>query len=497
MSLLSLSYILFLGLGMIVYYNIPKKGQWMILLLFSMFFYAVNTPKGSIFLLFSVVSSYLYGRYCGSIRHSHKTMTQVESRLAEEKIQKKKKGMLFLTIGMNVMLLLVLKVFLKLPYVSIPGKHLLGMMVPLGISFYTLQLIAYMVDVYRKKVEPEKNLFRFALFVSFFPQILQGPIPRYDKLAPQFEKEHKFDYRLFTDSLMLMLWGYFQKMVIADNAAVVVNRVFGEYENYQGLYVVLAAVLYSIQLYGDFSGCVNIAIGSAGLFGISLCDNFNHPYFSHSIKEFWGRWHISLSSFLKDYIYIPLGGNRRGRLRKYVNLLLTFLVSGIWHGAGLTYLVWGFLHGMYQIIEDVCKPWLTKFMERLSVNMETFSFRLMLQIKTFVLVAVAWVFFRADSVKQALIMLKSVVTGWNPYVLFDESFYLLGLNGKEFRMLLFSIGILWLVSFMQERMKLREVFHRQNLLFRWGILLLAIFAVLIFGVYGPGYDAAQFIYGNF
>ena len=586
MSLLSLSYILFLIIGMIVYYSIPKKGQWIVLLLMGVFFYAQNTPKGSVFLLFSMVTAFLYGWYCDKLQDSklqvrklqgrtlegskqqrsniqkskqqcsdiqkskqqrsniqeskqqrsnvqeskqqhsniqkskqqdsniqsdilresqlqdeEKNISQEASGLSEtesqQQAQRKKKWMLVLTISLNVLILLVLKVFLKIPFVSGYVGQRLGMLIPLGISFYTLQIIAYMVDVYRGKIQPEKNLFRFALFVSFFPQILQGPIPRYDKLAPQFEKAHKFDYILFTDSLMLMLWGYFQKMVIADNAAIVVNRVFGEYQTYQGFYVVLAAFLYSIQLYADFSGCVNIARGSAGLFGIQLEDNFNHPYFSHSIKEFWGRWHISLSSFLKDYIYIPLGGNRKGKIRKYINLLLTFLVSGIWHGAGLTFLVWGFLHGMYQIIEDICKPWLTKLMNKLHINMENFSFRFMLQIKTFVLAAVAWIFFRADSIKQALSMLKSIITGWNPYVLFDESFYLLGLNGKEFRMLILSIGILWLVSFLQERMKLRETFRKQNLLFQWSILLLGIFAVLIFGVYGPGYDATQFIYGNF
>ena len=458
---------LFLIIGMIVYFNIPKKGQWIVLLLMGMFFYVQNTPKGSLFLLFSITTTYLFGRACDKLHHSNEIKSEGNVQGDwDSKICKKKRNIFFLVLILNLCLLLVLKVFIKLPWVSGTIGQRLGIFIPLGISFYTLQLIAYMVDVYKGKIQPEKNFFRFALFVSFFPQILQGPIPRYQQLAPQFKETHKFDYVVFTDSLMLMLWGYFQKMVIADNAAIVVNRVFGEYQNYQGFYVVLAGFLYSIQLYADFAGCVNIAKGSAGLFGIQLVDNFNHPYFSCSIKEFWGRWHMSLSSFLKDYIYIPLGGNRKGNVRKYINLLLTFMVSGVWHGAGLTFLVWGFLHGMYQILEDVCKPWLTNLMKKMKVNMETFSFRLLLQIKTFVLVAIAWIFFRADSVGQALFMLKSVIVGWNPYVLLDESFYMLGLNGREFRMLIFSIGILWLVGFLQERMKLREMFRKQNLVFQ-------------------------------
>ncbi|MBR1692865.1 MAG: MBOAT family protein, partial [Lachnospiraceae bacterium] len=404
MSFVSLSYGLFLLIGVLVYYCIPKKGQWIWLLLLGMFFYAVSSPAGSLFLLFGIVSSYLYGMYC--------------SRCGKQHLQKKKKLWLAVAIFANLFLLLFFKVFLRLPFLAGGFWQRFAAIVPIGISFYTLQIIAYMVDVQKGKIEPERNLLRYALFVSFFPQILQGPIPRFKQLSGQFQKEHRFVYTRFIESLMLMLWGFFQKLVVADNAAIIVNRIFGEYETYGGVYVLIGAFLYSIQLYADFAGCVCIARGSAGLFDIHLIDNFDHPYFSCSVKEFWGRWHISLSSFLKDYVYIPLGGNRKGKLRKYINLLLTFLVSGIWHGAGLSFLVWGMLHGLYQIAEDALAPVLTSLAEKLHIRTKTASFRLLLQIKTFVLVAFAWIFFRADSVRMALHMCRSVVTDRNLYVLF-------------------------------------------------------------------------------
>lgn len=493
MSFLSLSYGLFLVTGIIVYYCIPKKGQWIWLLLLGMLFYLVSSPVGSLFLLFSIVSSYLYAVSC---RKSYEIAAQ-RGREALLSQQKKQRFWLFATIFVNVELFLFFKIVLKLPLSGGTFFERFRHMVPLGISFYTLQIIAYMVDVYKGRAMPEKNLFRYTLFVTFFPQILLGPIPRFGQLHEQLFEEHSFDYTEFVSALMLIEWGFFQKLVVADNAAVVVNRVFGEYQTYGGLYVILAVFFYSMELYADFSGCVCIARGSARLFGIRLSDNFAHPYFSCSVKEFWGRWHISLSSFLKDYVYIPLGGNRKGKLRKYVNLLLVFLVSGIWHGAGMTYLVWGFLHGFYQILEEAGKPYADKVVAKLGIDTETFSFRLFRQIRTFVLVAFAWLFFRSDSVRMALYMGKSMVTDFHLYALFDESFYLLGLNGREFRVLCLSICVMWLVSFLQERMNLKEVFLRQNLVFRWTILLLGIFAVLIFGMYGPGYDAAQFIYGNF
>lgn len=293
-----------------------------------------------------------------------------------------------------------------------------------------------------------------------------------------------------------MIWGYFQKLVIADRAAVIVDRLFGEYRSYTGVYMLLAGVLYSIQLYTDFNGCVCIARGASEMLGITLAENFDHPYFATSIQDFWHRWHMSLSSWLRDYVYIPLGGNRKGKLRKYVNILLTFLVSGLWHGMGLTYLVWGFLHGLYQIIGSLLMPVRDRLVSLTKTDRGCFSHRLLKQLCTFFLVMLAWIFFRADSVTQALQMIRQMAV-FNPWVLWNQSVYLLGLDAKNVWILFFAIAILLLVSIWQTKTDIRGWLAKQGIVFRYAVVYLALFAVLIFGIYGPGYDAVQFIYGGF
>lgn len=478
----SLGFFTFLLLGAIVYYCIPKKGQWLWLLFLSMFFYVTNAGKLTIFIVFSIITSWLYGYIIDKKGLS---------------MQLKRWG-LVVVISLNILLLLFLKIAssgtLLANKISLDR---FAFLIPMGISFYTLQIIAYCVDVYKGKILPQKNIFKYALFVSFFPQILQGPIPRYEQIGSQLYTGHKFNYEKITFGLQLIIWGCFQKMVVADAAAIVVNRVFGEWQNYTGIIVLFAAVLYSIQLYADFAGCVCIAIGAAELFGIKIADNFNHPYFSTSIQDFWRRWHISLSSWLRDYIYIPLGGNRKGKIRKYINIMLTFLVSGIWHGIGSHYIIWGLLHGCYQIIGDLLKPVRDLAVKLFKVNRDSFSHKLYKQVVTFVLVMMAWIFFRAESVSVALHMIKNMITTFNPWVLFNDELYLLGLNPKESRVLFFSIFVMWVVSMLQKKMHIRETLAKQTLIFRWFIIFAGIFAILIFGIYGPGYDAGEFIYGNF
>ena len=475
MDLLSLSFGIFLLIGTIVYYIIPGKVQWIWLLFLGMFFYVSSSLKLSVFILFSILISYLYARYF------------------------RNRTGLVIVIALTAGCLLFLKVcsggggllasFLPLERFSL--------LLPLGISFYTLQIIGYCVDVYRKKTEPETNIFKYVLFVTFFPQILQGPIPRFDRLHKQFFVPHRFSYQKIVFALQLILWGLFQKMVIADRAAIVVNRLFGEYETYKGFYVLLAGVLYSIQLYADFAGCVSIAQGAAALFDIHLDDNFDHPYFAVSVKDFWRRWHISLSSWLKDYIYIPLGGNRHGNARKYMNIMITFLVSGVWHGIGLHYLVWGGLHGAYQCVGDATMPFREKLKKAMKMDTTSFSYTLFSQIGTFFLVMTAWIFFRASSVKMGILMIKNMFTVWNPYIFWTDDIYMLGLDGRNFRLLILSIFLLWGVGMLQQKGNLREWIDRQNLVFRWTIILAGILSILIFGIYGPGYDSAQFIYGAF
>lgn len=235
-------------------------------------------------------------------------------------------------------------------------KPTFDLLLPVGISFYTFQALSYTMDVYRGDIVPERNFFMYALFVSFFPQLVAGPIERSKNLLRQVNQPHVFDYDNMREGLLVILWGFFLKLVVADRVAIIVNTVYGDYPQYGGMYIIVASVLFAIQIYCDFAGYSTIAIGAAKVLGFQLMENFDCPYFSCSIGEFWRRWHISLSSWFRDYLYIPLGGNRRGTLIKYRNIVIVFLVSGLWHGAAATYVMWGLIHGIYQVIGGITKP---------------------------------------------------------------------------------------------------------------------------------------------
>ena len=285
------------------------------------------------------------------------------------------------------------------------------LLLPVGISFYTFQTLSYTIDVYRGEKEPEKHFGIFALYVSFFPQLVAGPIERSTRLLPQFKEEYKFDYIRVTDGLKLMLWGYFKKVVVADRLAIFVNGVYNDVSGVEGIPLILATVFFAFQIYCDFSGYSDIAIGAAQIMGFDLMDNFKRPYFSKSIPEFWRRWHISLSTWFKDYVYIPLGGNRVSKLRYYANLFITFLISGLWHGAAWTFVIWGALHGFYQIFSLLTKKYRYKLKESIGiVNYPTLNKYLQIGV-TFVLVDFAWIFFRANSLNDAWYIINNLFAG--------------------------------------------------------------------------------------
>ena len=476
MDFLSLTFAIFFILSVICYYTVPKKMRWGVLLTASLVFYVWSVPYLLIYLLFSALTTYGFGNWA-------------------EKHRGQGKGFLALVILSNLVVLLVLKFYpLGVARFHFPAMQLL---MPMGISFYTLQVIAYCVDVYQGKTEAQNHFLKYLLFVSFFPQILQGPIPRYSQLKDQLYKGHEFDYRTVKFGLQLMLWGFFLKMVIADRAAIFVNTVFPEYHLYDGTMLAVAAVLYSIQLYTDFLGCVCIAMGAAQVYGIKLQTNFNRPYRAVSIKDFWRRWHISLSSWLRDYVYIPLGGNRKGKLRRYANLLVTFLVSGVWHGAGLQYIFWGLMHGGYQVAGELLMPIRKKIRSGLKIQEDSLICRLWQQFVTFVLVTAAWVIFRADSLRAGLSMLKRIVTEWTPWNFFDGTIYTCGISQRSFLVWIVCVLLVAVIERLQEKGNIREMLEKQHLILRWGIYLGAIALVIVLGVYGPGYDATQFLYGQF
>lgn len=476
MDFLTLTFAIFFIISLICYYAVPKKMRWGVLLLSSIIFYVWSVPYLIVYLLFSAVTTYAFGKWV----KNHKEHG---------------KGLLGLVIAANLAVLLFVKFYpLCEARLNFPALNIL---MPMGISFYTLQVIAYCVDVYKGKVEAQENFFKYLLFVSFFPQILQGPIPRYSQLKDQLFEGHAFDYRTVKFGFQLILWGLFLKMVIADRTAIFVNTVFASYHVYEGTMLAVAGVLYSIQLYTDFLGCVCIAMGAAEVYGIQLQTNFDRPYRAVSIKDFWRRWHISLSSWLRDYVYISLGGNRKGKLRRYVNLMVTFLVSGIWHGSGMQYLFWGLMQGGYQVAGEVLTPVRNKVKNVLKIREESVIYLFWQRFCTFVLITLSWIIFRAESLRVGLSMIKRIVTEFTPWIFFDGSLYTCGIEQKSFLALILCIVIVLFVEHLQEKGKVRDMLENQHILVRWGIYLGAIAIVILLGVYGPGYDATQFLYGQF
>ena len=469
MDFLSLTFAVFFIISVICYYAVPKKLRWGVLLLSSIIFYVWSVPYLIGYLLFSAVTTYFYGTWT-------------------EKHKEHGKVLLALVILANLAVLLTVK------FAPVAGISILA---PMGISFYTLQVIAYCVDVYKGKAEAQSNFFKYLLFVSFFPQILQGPIPRYNQLKEQLFEGHTFDYKTVKFGFQLILWGMFLKMVIADRAAIFVNAVFPEYHLYEGTVLAVAAVLYSIQLYTDFLGCVCIAMGAAEVYGIKLQTNFERPYMAVSIKDFWRRWLISLSSWLRDYVYISLGGKRKGKLRRYINLMLTFLVSGIWHGSGLQYIFWGLMQGGYQVAGEILQPVRKKVRNVLKIDENSGFYVLWQRACTFVLITSSWVIFRSANLRAGLSMLKRIVTDITPWVLFDGTLYEFGIEARSFMALILCIVLVMVIEHFQEKGNIREMLSQQHIIVRWSIYLGAIALVAVLGVYGPGYSATQFLYGQF
>lgn len=346
----SFEFLLFFPLVSIVYFLIPHKIRYIWLLLTSYFFYMNWNAKYALLLFGSTFITYVAGIM---IARFEKQEIEAERKTRYKKVCVAISFILNLSIlaifkyanfTIDTLNVLLEKLHLQM---NIPNWNIL---LPVGISFYIFQALSYTMDVYRGEIEPQKNLAKYALFVSFFPQLVAGPIERSKNLLKQIDEVHTFDYRRMTSGLLLMIWGYFLKLMIADRIALLVDTVYGNYTTYGGYYLIVASLLFAVQIYCDFGGYSTIAMGVAEVMGFRLMDNFNCPYYSRSVSEFWRRWHISLSSWFKDYLYIPLGGNRKGKIRKYLNLLIVFSVSGLWHGAEWTFVIWGTLNGLYQII---------------------------------------------------------------------------------------------------------------------------------------------------
>ncbi len=390
----SIAFLLFFPIVCVCYFALPSlKVRNLFLLAASYYFYMNWQPIYALLLLTSTVITYLAARGIGHFEDDGKKRACLLTSLILNL------GILFLFkyydfAAENVTSLLrVLGIAVDFPSFS--------MLLPVGISFYTFQALGYSIDVYREKTPVEKDFFTYALFVSFFPQLVAGPIERSTNLLPQFKEKHSFCYEEVMAGFRLMLWGYFLKLALADRCAIYVDAIFNNVEQHNGGSFLLASLFFPFQIYGDFAGYSLVAIGVARVLGFRLMENFRRPYFAASVTEFWRRWHISLSTWFKDYVYIPLGGNRCGRYRQYFNVLTTFVVSGLWHGANWTFLVWGTLHGVLQCVERALgfhKANWTGFRKFAHVFF------------TFCVVSLAWIFFRANNVSDAFTIIQGIFT---------------------------------------------------------------------------------------
>jgi D-alanyl-lipoteichoic acid acyltransferase DltB (MBOAT superfamily) len=371
---------------------------------------------------------------------------------------------------------------------------ILDILLPVGISFYTFQTLSYTIDVYRRDRKPEKRLGIFALYVSFFPQLVAGPIERSTRLIPQFDNHVKFDYDRVASGLKLMLWGMFKKVVIADNLAQFVDPVYSNASDYTGPSFVIATVFFAFQIYCDFSGYTDIAIGSARVLGFDLMKNFDRPYAAGSVTEFWRRWHISLSTWFRDYLYIPLGGNRVSPSRNYINLFIVFVLCGFWHGANWTFVIWGVLHGLYLMTEKFTANFRASIVKKLSLDKMQPLLKFTRVLITFVLVCFAWIFFRAQNLSDAWFIVTHLFNGWSS--VFNghnlQPVLILG-SYKFFATALILIGVLEMVHLLQSKGSVIKKLNTKPIWLRWSVYYILIISIMLLG----NFNSQEFIYFQF
>lgn len=498
----SIDFLIFFPIVVLIYFISPHKWRYIWLLAVSYYFYICWNPVFIILLIITTTITYVFGRMLENIKQ------KINISLNRQRLLMKiilvfciisNLGILIYFKYTNFLVDIFNQLLQRFHFNAIPSFDIL---LPVGISFYTFQALGYIIDVYRGDINAEKNLLKYALFVSFFPQLVAGPIERSKNLLKQIHDEsgHKlWNYKRVTSGLTLMLWGFFMKVVIADRAAVLVDNVFGNYEQYQMIGLIVGAVAFALQIYCDFSGYSMIAIGAARVLGFELMENFVTPYFAGSVVEFWRRWHISLSTWFRDYLYIPIGGSRCSKWKHYRNILITFGFSGLWHGAGWNYAVWGLLHGGYQILEKELAPIMGRVHVKFHTKIDSFGYKLFRMLATFILVDIAWIFFRADSINQAIHYIQRMVKYRDWWSLFDQSIYGMGLDILQTHILLMGLLLLLLVDWIRYSRgeDISAFLDRQWIVFRWGMLLFLLFSCVILGYYGPGFDSAQFIYFQF
>ena len=528
MSFAVVGYFAFLLIGLVLYYVLPKKIRWIWLLALSYIYYFTFSIKTSIYMVFTTVVIYMGGIWLDKIitdsnayiTANKASMSKEEKKAYKDKTKKRKRQALLVVLLLCFGQLAVIK-YTDFAIENINsiislfgGQNMINLpkfALPLGISFFTFQSASYIIDVYQGKYRCQNNVFKLGLFVSFFPQLLQGPIGRYDRLSSQLYEGNSFELKNVQYGLQRICWGLAKKVILADRAAVLVNMVFGDYDMYGGLLNIVAVLMYSVQLYMDFSGGIDVVIGTAQMFGITMDENFRQPYFSKSIGEFWRRWHITLGTWMKDYIFYPMSlskaMNKFGKWGKkhfgnvgrtlpicFANLVIFFVV-GIWHGASWKYIAYGMYNGVIIAFSNLVEPLYNKALDKLHIRNNSKPWKLWMILRTFILVNIGWYFDMGTSLRAALTMIKQSVVSFSFSQFTDGSLLTLGLEARDYVIILVGCIVVFIISVLKEKgINIRESIASKNIVIRWTLYYVLILVIIMFG-YTGGVQA--FIYANF
>lgn len=526
MTFIQVKFLIFLIVIFFAFYICPIKYRWIVLLGSSIVFYAIAGVKYLPFIFVTSFTVYLAGRKMGRIYDAQeeaakeKELSRKEKKELREQAKAKCKKTLLLTLILNLGILAVCK-YLKFfigPVNSLiqsaGGSRQLtaaSIIVPLGISYYTFSALSYLLDVYWKRVSWEASYPRFLLYLIYFPHILQGPIERYGRLGEQLKRELRFDYKRVTFGVQLIVWGFMKKLIIADRLTIFITKVYQDYERADGLLFIIAALLDVAYIYADFSGCMDMARGISQIFGVELDLNFDHPFSSKNIAEFWRRWHITLGEWFRDYVYYPvstsklvknIGRKTRGiwpprlcRLAMNVfPIVITWILTGLWHGTGKTYLAWGIYYAFMLLISSTFGEDLHLLAVRCGIKTETMSWQLFQMVRTTLIFAGGRLLTSPGGLWKTKYIVKNILTTFNPWILTDGSLFTYGLDGNAFILVFAGIALMGIVGWYQKKASVRAGIAAQGIVFRWLIYLGAVLTIIIFGIYGPGYSASSFVY---
>ena len=522
MNITSIDFFVFLVIFIGIYFTVAARYQWFVLLIASAYFYWLSSKKASIYILFTIVSVYLCGLWIGQLNKRQREDIN-KSPTEKKKIRKKYKSIKRVCLAVFIIFNLGILLFAKYynfigVNISVLSQNIGGdysfsakqLIIPLGISFYTLQAIGYLFDLYRDKMQPESNILHFALMVSFFPQIVQGPFNRYKDLKESLFKTHEFRYNRVAFGMQRMLWGIIKKLVIADRLGLLVNPIFSNYDFYSGTQIFIGSVAYTIQIYADFSGYMDIMCGLCEILDIKMLKNFNRPYFSKSVAEFWRRWHITLGAWFREYMFYPISmskpannlskyarnvfGAKFGKLcSSYIALIFVWICTGLWHGANWTYVAWAMVNVVFILTSMQMEDFYTACRQRLKIREEAMWWKVFQVSRTFLLVCLMRIFSRANDIHTSIAMYSKLFTDFRVRELIQISTYKIGIDLYDIVILALFIVLMFNVSMLQRHTSIRKWIAQRNLIVRYSIYFGACFSAILFAVTtGGGFLYAVF-----